>query len=50
MSLNINIFSKKFAGYAIIFFIDFFSDYDHVKLDSKYKDIITFITPLGLLR
>jgi hypothetical protein len=50
MPLNINIFSKEFAGYAMAFFIDFFSDYDHVKLDFKYKNITAFIISLGLFR
>jgi hypothetical protein len=50
MPLNINTFLKKFVRCAITFFINFFSDYDHVKLDSKYKNIIIFIIPLGLLR
>jgi hypothetical protein len=50
MSLNIDIFLKKFARCAIISLIDFFSGYDHVKLDSKYKDMTIFIISLGLLR
>jgi hypothetical protein len=32
------------------FFINFFSGYDHVKLDSKYRDMIAFIILLGFLR
>jgi hypothetical protein len=50
MSLNINTFLKEFTRCAIASFIDFFSDYDHVKLNSKYKDMTTFIIPLGLFR
>jgi hypothetical protein len=50
MPLNINTFLEKFAGCAVISLIDFFSDYDHVKLDSKYRDMTIFIIPLGLLR
>jgi hypothetical protein len=50
MPLNINTFLKKFAKCAVAFLIDFFSGYDHVKLDFKYKDIIAFMTPLGLFR
>jgi hypothetical protein len=50
MPPNIDIFLEKFAECAMASFIDFFSGYNHVKLDSKYKDIITFIIPLGLLR
>jgi hypothetical protein len=30
--------------------IDFFSDYNHVKLDSKCKNMTAFIIPLDLLR
>jgi hypothetical protein len=50
MPLNINIFLKKFAGYAVTSLIDFFSDYDHVKLDFKCRNIIIFIISFGLLR
>jgi hypothetical protein len=50
MPLNINTFLKEFAEYVIISLIDFFSDYDHVKLDSKYKDMTAFIIPLGLFK
>jgi hypothetical protein len=50
MPLNINIFLKEFAGYAVTSFINFFFNYDHVKLDFKCKDITAFIIPLGLLR
>jgi hypothetical protein len=50
MPLNINIFLKKFAGCAMTFFIDFFSDYDYVKLNSKYRDMTIFIISLGLFR
>ena len=32
------------------FLIDFFSDYDHVKLDSKYKNMTIFIISLGLFK
>jgi hypothetical protein len=50
MPLNVNIFLKKFAGYVIISFIDFFSGYDHVKLDFKCKDMTAFMISFGLLR
>jgi hypothetical protein len=50
MPLNINTFSEKFIEYVMAFFINFFSGYDHVKLDFKCRDMITFIIPLGLLR
>jgi hypothetical protein len=50
LSPNIDTFSKEFAGCAIAFFINFFSGYDHVKLDLKCKDMTAFITLLGLFR
>jgi hypothetical protein len=50
LSLNINIFLEKFTGCAIIFLINFFSNYDHVKLDPKCRDIIIFIILFSLLR
>ena len=45
-----NKFSKEFAGYTISFFIDFFLDYDQVKLDEKSRDLTAFMTPLGLMQ
>jgi hypothetical protein len=50
MPLNINIFLEKFAGCAVTSLIDFFSGYDHVKLDSKCRDMTVFIISLGLLK
>jgi hypothetical protein len=50
MPLNINTFLKKFVRCAVASFIDFFSGYDYVELDSKCKDMIIFIIPLGFLR
>jgi hypothetical protein len=50
MSLNINTFLEEFVRCAMVFFIDFFSGYDHVKLDFKYRDMTTFIIPFGLLK
>jgi hypothetical protein len=50
MPLNINIFLEKFAECAMASFINFFSGYDHVKLNSKCKNMTIFIIPLGLLR
>jgi hypothetical protein len=50
MLSNINIFLEEFAGCAVISLIDFFSGYDHVKLDFKCRDMTVFMTPLGLLR
>jgi hypothetical protein len=50
MPPNINIFLKEFAGCAVASLINFFFGYDHVKLDSKYKDMTVFIIPLGLFK
>jgi ABC-type glycerol-3-phosphate transport system permease component len=50
MPLNINTFLEEFTECAIAFFIDFFSGYDHVKLDFKCKNMIIFMISLGLLR
>jgi hypothetical protein len=50
LPLNVNIFSEKFVGCAVISLINFFSGYDHVKLDLKCKDMIIFIILLGLFR
>jgi hypothetical protein len=50
MPPNVDIFLEEFAGCAVAFLIDFFSGYDHVKLDFKCRDMIVFIIPLGLLR
>jgi hypothetical protein len=47
---NVNTFSEKFVGCAVIFLINFFSGYDHVKLDPKYKDMTAFMISLGLLK
>jgi hypothetical protein len=37
MPLNINIFLEKFVKYVIASLIDFFSGYDHVKLDPNIQ-------------
>jgi hypothetical protein len=50
MPSNINTFLEEFARCAITSLINFFSGYDHVKLDFKCRDMITFIIPLGLFR
>jgi hypothetical protein len=50
MPLNINIFLEKFAGCAVTSLINFFSDYDHVKLDFKCRNMTAFIIPLGLFK
>jgi hypothetical protein len=50
MPLNVNTFLKEFAGYAVTSLINFFSGYDHVELDFKYRDMTTFIISLGLFK
>ena len=47
---SVNEFFKKFAGYIIASLIDFFSDYDQIKLNKKNRDLTAFHTPIGLLR
>src|SRR6266498_1048025 len=47
---SVNEFFKEFAGYIIASLIDFFSDYDQIKLDKKNRDLTTFHTSIGLLR
>ena len=47
---SINEFFKEFAGYVIVFLIDFFSGYDQIELDEKSRDLTAFHTPIGLLR
>ena len=43
-------FFKEFAGCTISFLMDFFSDYDQVDLDKESRDLITFMTFLGLMQ
>ncbi len=45
----INEFFKKFTGYIIAFLIDFFSNYNQIKLNKKSRDLTTFHTPIELL-
>src|SRR6266498_847018 len=46
----VNEFFKKFIGYIIASLIDFFSNYDQIKLNKKNRDLTAFHTPIGLLR
>src|ERR1700730_17790429 len=43
-------FQKKFVKCAVISLINFFSGYDHVKLNLKYRDMIAFMTLFSFLR
>ena len=42
--------SEEFAGCTISSLIDFFSGYDEVELAKECRDLIVFMTPLGLMR
>jgi hypothetical protein len=43
-------FAEDFAIYKVLSLLDFFSGYDQAPLDAKSRDMITFTTPIGLLR
>ncbi len=47
---SINKFFKEFTKYIIASLIDFFSDYNQIKLNKKNRNLTTFHTPIGLLR
>ncbi len=42
LSPAINEFSEKFGNYVIISLIDFFSGYNQIKLNEKFRDLISF--------
>src|SRR5215471_3310284 len=43
-------FAKEFARMAIFSLIDFFSEYDQIKLDPESRDMTAFQTPMELLQ
>ena len=47
---SVDEFSEEFAEMQMTTLIDYFSEYDHIKLDSRCCDLTAFMTPLGLLR
>ncbi len=47
---SVDEFSKKFISYIITSLIDFFSNYNQIKLDKKSRDLTTFYISIGLLR
>ena len=47
---SINEFSEEFTRYIIASLIDFFSNYDQIKLNKKSRNLTTFHTPIGLLK
>ena len=42
LSSNVDDFAEKFAEMSIMSLIDFFSDYNQIKLDSKSQDMTAF--------
>ncbi len=50
LSPSIDEFSKKFTKYIIASLIDFFSNYNQIKLNKKSKNLTTFHTPIKLLK
>jgi len=50
LSPTINEFSEEFNNYTITSLIDFFSDYDQIKLDEKSRDLTSFHTPIKLYK
>jgi len=46
----INEFFEEFTGCVIASLIDFFSNYNQIKLNEKSRDLTTFHTLIGLLR
>ena len=49
LPLYANEFSKEFAGYKVISLVDFFLGYNQLELDIESRNLMAFITPLGLL-
>ena len=47
---SVNEFSEKFTKYIITSLIDFFSDYNQIKLNKKSRNLTTFHTLIRLLR
>lgn len=50
LSPSINEFSKNFVECFIVLLIDFFSNYDQIKLDIFNRDMTAFMTSIELLR
>lgn len=50
LPLSTNDFFKKFVSYTITFLINFFIGYNQVKLPKKSRNLIAFMTPLGLIQ
>ena len=48
--LYTNKFSKEFTGYKVISLVDFFSSYNQLEFNIESKNLIAFVTLLGLLQ
>ncbi len=47
---EVETYTTEFADCQILLLLDLFSSYDQVELDEFNRDLITILTPLGLLR
>ena len=50
LSPAINEFSEEFSNYTITSFINFFSGYDQVELDERFRNLTSFYTSIGFYR
>ena len=50
LPLTINEFSEEFSNYIITSFINFFSGYDQVELDERFRNLTSFYTSIGFYR
>ncbi len=50
LPLIINKFSEEFSNYVITSFINFFSGYDQVELDERFRNLTSFYTSIGFYR
>src|SRR6266498_359127 len=50
LPLAVNEFSKEFGNYIIISFINFFSGYNQIEFDEKFRDLINFHIPIRFYR
>ena len=50
MPPGVDEFSEEFAGYPVTTSIDFYSGYNQILLEEKYRDLTAFMTVLGLMR
>ncbi len=50
LPLIINEFLEKFSNYTITSFIDFFSGYDQIKFNERFRNLTSFHIPIGFYR